>query len=252
MIYPIITARVFITAVVCSSGQERTSTVNSALFTPLIKYDLWVSDEQVTNANYASVLGSTRVSFDATTNTLTLNGPTNLWVSDDYPAIKSGLPNLTVYVASNTSFQFNGNATRAAFEGVNGTETITFATNPASPASLFVSSAQTDIIKNFQTVTYNNGLSLWKKHSRNWGEYRAVIRTSPWTGSGTAGDPYQISTPNDLQKLAEDVNNDFIIDQNFIVTDPLDCRSLSFTSIGQRVSNNLTDSLKSDITKLQP
>ena len=83
---------------------------------------------------------------------------------------------------------------------------------------------------------------LWKKHSRNWGEYRAVIRTSPWTGSGTAGDPYQISTPNDLQKLAEDVNNDFIIDQNFIVTDPLDCRSLSFTSIGQRVSNNLTDS----------
>ncbi|MBQ3534329.1 MAG: InlB B-repeat-containing protein, partial [Clostridia bacterium] len=43
---------------------------------PLIRHDLWVGGTQVTSHNAADVFGDGKVSYDATTNTLTLNGYT--------------------------------------------------------------------------------------------------------------------------------------------------------------------------------
>ncbi len=49
-----------------------TKTINGVL--PERSYDLWVGGIQVTSLNYTDVLGDGTVSYDATTNTLTLNG----------------------------------------------------------------------------------------------------------------------------------------------------------------------------------
>lgn len=211
----------------------------------LENYDLWIGGDQVTSANASNFFnaknnGSPTVSFNSNTNTLTLNGPDNIWVSGDEPGIKSGLPNLTIFVADGTSFQFNGNATKAAFEGVNGTETITFDTDPASPAILNVSSAQSNIIKNFQTVTYNNGLSLWKKYDIYSGEYDASIRTAPWTGKGTESNPFHITSFADLQQMATFLNNYLIkLDYFFDMPADVDCSGAAavFPSIGRRYNN---------------
>lgn len=199
--------------------------------TVYMNFPLWVSGKQVTSANAGDLYKSTNninksptVSFDPDNNILKLNGPTNIWVDGSVPGIKSGLDNLTVYLEYGTSFQINGTPTAAAFEGVNGTENIAFDTDRTSPAGLYVSSGQKDIIKNFNSITYNNGLSLWKRYSSNLGQFDAAIRTAPWAGEGTSSNPFKITNVADLKQIATEINNNsYTLDQHFELTSDIDC-----------------------------
>ena len=202
-------------------GPGGKTAILSATFAETTEYQLWVSGTQVTSANQAHVLGSTAISFDATTNTLTLNGTYNA-------DIKTGLANLTVNLVGNVSF-YSGS--KYVFEGVTGNEKITFTTDASNPGHYDVNAAY-GIFNNISTdnVTYQNGLIYWDKNTNHYTYVGCCIRVSPWQGSGTSGDPYQIGAPGDLKQLSEDVNGDFKIDQHFIVTADLDCSSLSYVN----------------------
>lgn len=72
-------------------------------------YDLWVNNVQVTEQNAANVLGNGTVSYDAESNTLTLNGA-NLTQADNWGVIHySGNPVLTIEVKGNNNITITGN-----------------------------------------------------------------------------------------------------------------------------------------------
>lgn len=87
-------------AIVLSKEPTKLTVLPASTPTP---YDLWVDGTQVTSANAGNVLNKTNgdgeptVSFDATSNTLTLSGATITKIYEEYPCgIASKLPNLTL------------------------------------------------------------------------------------------------------------------------------------------------------------
>ena len=127
-------------------------------------YDLWVSGVRVTVANAANVLGDdlseegsvATVSFDATTNTLTLNGA---YIYNN-GTIVSDLENLTVFLVGEnglyggTGFTFN--KTSAVEE-----TTVTFTTDGESNGSLFINNLEKYLFGEGVTPVYDN---VFMKH----------------------------------------------------------------------------------------
>ena len=61
----------------------------------------------------------------------------------------------------------------------------------------------------------------------------------PWSGSGTASDPFIIHTVTDLQNLATNVNNGTSYDGYYFEQDiDIDCRNYTMTPIGSFANNN--------------
>lgn len=128
-----------------------------------VVYPLWINGVQVTSGKAANVLdddlseeGSVAsVSFDATTNTLTLNGASIS--ASDYEAIVSGLENLTIFLVGenyitsygNSSFAFNKSS--AVNEA-----TITFTTNAESNGSLTITKDESLLSGEGVTLAYTN------------------------------------------------------------------------------------------------
>ena len=189
-------------------------------------YNLWVDGTQVTSVNANTIAAG--VSYNYTTNELTLNATNTV-------TVKTGLTDLNVNLVGSNLFY---STSKSVFEGVNGTEKLTFITNPSAAGSYDISAAN-GIFKNISTanVTYQNDLRYWKMNATY---DKAQIRQSPWEGQGTSNAPFHISNTTDLTTLADYVNNGYIIEDYFDlnVVDDLDCSLLtSFSSIGKRVDN---------------
>ena len=134
---------------------------------------LKVAGITVNSSNAANVLGDdlseegsvATVSFDATTNTLTLN---NAWI-DAYnnEAIVSDLANLTIFLVGENGFNgsngFTFNKTSAVEE-----TTVTFTTDAESNGSLYINNLEGNLFGEGVTPVYNN---VFMKHD---GDYHTI------------------------------------------------------------------------------
>lgn len=202
------------------------STFYVSRIAPVTNYDLWIDGTQVTSLNAGTITSG--VSYDEVENELTLDNTNTV-------AVKTGLADLKVKLLRHVYF-YSGS--KSVFEGVNGTEKLTFTTDPTTPGYYDIDAAN-GIFKNISTanVTYQNDLRYWKMNATY---DKAQIRQSPWEGQGTSNAPFHISNTTDLTTLADYVNNGYIIEDYFDlnVVDDLDCSPLtSFSSIGKRVDN---------------
>ena len=218
------------------------STDNKGILTVsfAIDYDLWVNGKQVTSANADNVFNKNRnslptVSFNVATSTLTLNGE-GISVNTT-SGIKSGLTNLNVYLVGAT-FPEEMNVNYPAFEGVTGSEKITFQTDETNPGSLGMWSM--GYFKNIEPV-YQNGLAFFAKGNNGYLYNSFSIKLPKWSGKGQETDPYKITNYTDLQALADFVNNDTITSGlYFRLENNLNCSgATSFSSIGKTNSNKI-------------
>jgi hypothetical protein len=65
---------------------DGTTVAKSVTIHPLVKYELWLGDTQVTTLNEADILGDGKATFDSATGVLTLNNPV---ISGKYYGVKS-------------------------------------------------------------------------------------------------------------------------------------------------------------------
>ena len=123
-----------------TEGNVRTLTIAA----PEETYNLKIADIEVTNLNAENVLGDNKVSFDATQNTLTLDGAT---IDGD---IESGREELIVYIAGTNTltggFVATGSGSHKLVFGCEDTDTLTMGS---------------DIPNDFEAV-YNNLLKKTK------------------------------------------------------------------------------------------
>ena len=212
------------------------STDNKGILTVsfAIDYDLWVNGKQVTSANAGNVFNKNRnslptVSFNVATSTLTLNGE-EISVNTT-SGIKSGLTNLNVYLVGATYPEMM-NVNYPAFEGVTGSEKITFQTDETNPGSLGMWSM--GYFKNIEPV-YQNGLAFFATNNKRNTYNSFSIKLPKWSGKGQETDPYKITNYTDLVALADFVNNDTITSGlYFKLENDLNCSGVtSFSSIGK-------------------
>ena len=83
---------------------------------PTVAYDLWVAGTQVTNANASNVLGDGTVSYDASTNALTLNGLNRTGLSGI--GINNQIDGLTIYLEGDNTIE-------ATSSGLNSSGSVT-------------------------------------------------------------------------------------------------------------------------------
>ena len=84
-----------------SKVEFNSETKTFALPQPLVEYTLWVGGVKVTNKNASNIDGNNKASYDAETNTLTLNGYTNSGTAR--ADIQSGVNNAAIYYNDNMS-----------------------------------------------------------------------------------------------------------------------------------------------------
>ena len=198
------------------------------------EYDLWILGTQVTSVNKNKINGSSLITYDPDTYTLTLKDGAYFWVNAD-PAIKSGLANLTVNIEASAEIYPNGSSYKYAFEGTVAGATITFTSSAASP-NFKVKVQSSDYFRNI-TPVYNNGLCLFDKYNSGSFGVDGSIKLPAWTGSGTDSAPYLIKTYDDLKALSDFVNGDFRNDNMFFKLDQdIVCSGAAavFNSIGYR------------------
>lgn len=128
-----------------------------------VSYGITINDEIIGDKNAGNVLGDQNdthmVSFDLSTNTLTL---TNLDVynpSSGEPFIKNGRGNLTIHLEGQSNFVWNNSVFIAKDGNAAEDYTVTFTTNSASPSNLTFRSSG-DVFSTGHQVVYNNGLVL--------------------------------------------------------------------------------------------
>ena len=128
-----------------------------------VSYGITINDEIISDKNAANVLGDQNdthmVSFELSTNTLTL---TNLDVynpSSGEPFIKNGRGNLTIHLEGQSNFVWNNSVFIAKDGNAAEDYTVTFTTNSASPSNLTFRSSG-DVFSTGHQVVYNNGLVL--------------------------------------------------------------------------------------------
>lgn len=128
-----------------------------------VSYGITVNGVIVGEPNAGNVLGDQNdthmVSFDLSTNTLTL---TNLDVynpSSGEPFIKNGRGNLTIHLEGQSNFVWNNSVFIAKDGNAAEDYTVTFTTNSASPSNLTFRSSG-DVFSTGHQVVYNNGLVL--------------------------------------------------------------------------------------------
>ncbi len=127
-----------------------------------VSYGITVNGVIVGEPNAANVLGDQNdthmVSFDLSTNTLTL---TNLDVynpSSDEPFVKNGRGNLTIHLEGN-NFAWGSSVFIAKDGSASEDYTVTFTTNTDQPSKLVFRSSG-DVFSTGHQVVYNNGLVL--------------------------------------------------------------------------------------------
>ena len=222
-------------SLVYDNNSTYTAVHNAALVT---SYPLWVSGKQVNSTNASNILGGTTgvASFEASTNTLTLNGTSiSLSTSSTSPAFKSGLQNLNVVLVGSPQVYLNGESSQNVFEGTVNDATITFQTNGTASGSMYLEAGYDHFFSNI-TPKYENDLVFFDRDAHSNSYEKAVIKAAPWNGSGTEQDPFQISSLNDLTQLTTEINtNSVIINHQFKLMDNLDCSATAtntFVSIG--------------------
>ncbi len=131
-------------------------------------YPITIAGESVDDSNKDNVMGDdlsedgsvARVSFNATTNTLTLNKASISAYNNE--AIVSGLDNLTIFLVGESGIYgangFTFNKTSAVEE-----VTVTFTTNAESSGSLFIQNLETKLFGEGVTPVYTNNVSI--KHN---------------------------------------------------------------------------------------
>ena len=130
-------------------------------------YPITIAGESVDDSNKDNVMGddlseegsAARVSFNATTNTLTLNKASISAYNNE--AIVSGLDNLTVFLVGESSI-FGGSPTFSKTSDVENA-TITFTTDGESNGSLFINNVQENLYGEGVTPVYTNNVSI--KHN---------------------------------------------------------------------------------------
>lgn len=135
-------------------------------------YDLWIAGTQITSANASEMrMSEGTVSFDPSTNTLTLNGA---YIGDlSTTAIKSNLPNLTVYLIGTCNIALPTDNVQYAFATDNETSKLTFTTNPYEPGSLRITGYSGTPFNN----TYSSSNIVYNDELEGTGS------TDPQTGS---------------------------------------------------------------------
>ena len=201
-------------------------------------YNVWVAGTLITSGNAANVTGEStaKVIFDPATNTLTLKGA--YIVASNSAGIKSGLANLNVVLSGGKSEVKCSSSDYYAFEGTTENATVTFSSSATSEGNLYITTAGYKKFFTDITPAYE-GLAHFDQTSTNYDEYFYLIRKSPWTGSGTADDPYLVSTTTELKTISTYVNQGIVLNYSFKLNNDIDWsqETSAFTSIGERKGN---------------
>lgn len=201
-------------------------------------YNVWVAGTLITSGNAANVTGSSpaKVTYDAATNTLTLNGA--YIVTSNSAGIKSGLANLKVVLSGGQSEVKCTGEDYYAFESTTENAIVTFSSSAASVGYLDITTAGYN--KFFKDITpAYDGITHFDQTSVFTNEYYYHIRKSPWTGSGTENDPYLISTTTDLKTMSSYAYQGIVLNQYFKLNNDIDWsqETGAFNSIGRRYDN---------------
>lgn len=222
------------------TGKGNYTGTTQKTFNIVESYNVWVAGTLITSANAANVLGKTpaSVTFDPVTSTLSLN-KANI-VASNSAGIKSGLANLKVVLSGGKSEVKCSSSDYYAFEGTTENATVTFSSSATSEGNLYITTAGYKKFFTDITPAYE-GLAHFDQTSTNYDEYFYLIRKSPWTGSGTADDPYLVSTTTELKTISTYVNQGIVLNYSFKLNNDIDWsqeqESSAFTSIGVRKGN---------------
>lgn len=220
------------------TGKGNYTGITQKTFNIVESYNVWVAGTLITSANAANVLGKTpaSVTFDPVTSTLSLN-KANI-VTSNSAGIKSGLANLKVVLSGGKSEVKCSSSDYYAFEGTTENATVTFSSSATSEGNLYITTAGYKKFFTDITPAYD-GLAHFDQTSTNYDEYFYLIRKSPWTGSGTADDPYLVSTTTELKTISTYVNQGIVLNYSFKLNNDIDWsqESSAFTSIGERKGN---------------
>lgn len=131
-------------------------------------YGLTVAGVTVSNVNASAVTGTYIqkktddgfVSYDAESNTLTLNN-VNLSTTASAPIIVSSLDALKVNIVGEVEFEFKGNNPSYVFNSTNTNGVLTFTTTDDGAPQIFIDNGSNNgAFTGFKTVNYENGLAL--------------------------------------------------------------------------------------------
>ena len=204
--------------------------------TTVAAYGIAVAGIEVTELNYTNVLGDGKVSYNATTHTLTLNNA-NIVPEDEAVGIYySGSDNLTISLIGSNSIN------SGSCSPIRGSETpqLIFAKGDNQPCSLRTENTDGWAIDGFSEKNYGG---LFKLESQETEDdettyYMTLTSTILSGGSGTSADPLIIATANDLKNFASYIresvipNTSFVKLSNDIGENGLDCSTLEFEPIG--------------------
>ena len=204
--------------------------------TTVAAYGIAVAGIEVTELNYTNVLGDGKVSYNATTNTLTLNNA-NIVSGDEAVGIYySGSDNLTISLIGSNSIN------SGSCSPIRGSETpqLIFAKDDNQPCSLRTENTDGWAIDGFSETNFGG---LFKLESQETEDdettyYMTLTSTILSGGSGTSADPFIIATANDLKNFASYIRESVIPNTSFaklsddIGENGLDCSTLEFEPIG--------------------
>ena len=220
------------------TGKGNYTGIAQKTFNIVESYNVWVAGTLITSANAANVMGGStaRVIFDPATSTLTLKGA--YIVTSNSAGIKSGLANLNVVLSGGKSEVKCSSSDYYAFEGTSENATVSFSSSATSEGNLYITTAGYKKFFTDITPAYE-GLAHFDQTSTNYDEYFYLIRKSPWTGSGTADDPYLVSTTTELKTISTYVNQGIALNYSFKLNNDIDWSQepSAFTSIGVRKGN---------------
>ena len=184
----------------------------------------------VTLFNTDDVFGDKKVSYDAETHTLTLNGAT-IESEEECAGIEyENGEDLTIALIGNNSIQ--GLYGCAAIQKLYGTETpnLSFAQVDGQHFSLTLIAEREDLIDGFETI-YGEDFFVFDEEDD--GTYTRTISTSIFGGTGSADEPFLMKTPEDLKRFASYYNEGYFARNVHVkLNNDINCENLEdFTTI---------------------
>ncbi len=175
-------------------------------------YDLWVAGVQVTSENENDVLGDGTVSYDAETNTLTLNNAT-IEPEEEFAEtpgiVYSNNEDLTIALIGNNSVKGSDGCSAISHYGEE-MPNLSFARVGNQHFSLDLI-AQTgdfnDFIDGFEETNIGD---FFVFDNNDDGTYTKTISSSILGGTGSEDEPFLIKTATDLKAFADYFNNEVI------------------------------------------
>ena len=211
-----------------------TTTIKWLKITEAQTYPLWIAGTQVTESNNGNVLGDSKVSFtpaeENTLATLTLSGA-NIIGGVDW----SGSDNLTIELngEENSITNMDGDVLKNSNVSTPHPSLLFTKAKNATSGRLTLTTSPNPQFKTIAEFGSHTGLYDLGETENEEVKTRVITSSLLSGGSGTSGDPFKITSAQDLKDFATYINNGVLSNEYFSLENDIDCEELTdFMPIG--------------------